>query len=72
MARDKGEEELALDLARKAAQKLPELASKLRGLLEKYSIESRTERVILAEKLLDEYLRYKEDLVRLPPQSVRL
>ena len=60
LARGQGEEELGVELVQQAAKKLPGLTSRLKSLLKKYSIQSHTSRMILAEKLLDEYLLVRD------------
>ena len=55
LARGKGEEKLAIALIKKTAKKLPFLAKRLKNILKKYSAS----RLVLAEKVLDEYLLLK-------------
>jgi len=54
LARNKGEEELAFDLIKKSAQELPLFSKKL-----KHILKFKNNHLILAEKILDEYLLLK-------------
>lgn len=67
LARSKGEEETAIDLIEKTARELSShreffpLSKKINKLLKKYPypFKSQNSRLILAEKILDEYLLLK-------------
>ncbi len=61
LARGKREEKEAINLINKTKEKIPSLSKKLNNLLEKYFYrsKSRKNRLILAEKILDEYLLLK-------------